>query len=126
MNFTLIWGGDLSVAGVPLSLENYSVGLAGQAEGLAGLRGVGEQRLHVEDELAGVLRGVEDHPSRCEPADDSMVVAEAGLTDEDVDPAAVDVDIPRSGRGSGRRSRRCRNGRRDLGSGIGGERQQRD
>ena len=31
MNFTLIWGGDLSVAGVPLSLENYSVGLAGQA-----------------------------------------------------------------------------------------------
>jgi outer membrane protein len=31
VNFTLIWGGDLSVAGVPLSLENYSVGLAGQA-----------------------------------------------------------------------------------------------
>ncbi|MEI6051412.1 MAG: OmpW family outer membrane protein [Opitutaceae bacterium] len=29
-NFTLIWGGNLSVAGVPLSLENYSLGLAAQ------------------------------------------------------------------------------------------------
>ena len=101
-------------------LPRGGVGLSGQAEGLAGLRGVGEQRLHVEDELAGVLRGVEDHPSRCEPSDDSMVVAEAGLTDEDVDPAAVDVDVPRSG--SRRRSRRCRNGRRNLGGGIGGQR----
>jgi outer membrane protein len=31
VNFTLIWGSDLSVAGVPLGLENYSIGLAGQA-----------------------------------------------------------------------------------------------
>lgn len=31
VNFTLIWSTNLSVAGVPLSLENYSVGLAAQA-----------------------------------------------------------------------------------------------
>jgi outer membrane protein len=32
VNFTLIWGDSgLAVAGVPLSLENYSLGLAGQA-----------------------------------------------------------------------------------------------
>jgi len=31
VNFTLIWDDDLSVAGVPLSLDNYSLGLAGQA-----------------------------------------------------------------------------------------------
>jgi len=31
VNFTLIWSDGLSVAGVPLSLENYSLGLAGQA-----------------------------------------------------------------------------------------------
>jgi len=30
VNFTLIWDGNLSVAGVPLALENYSVGLAAQ------------------------------------------------------------------------------------------------
>lgn len=31
VNFTLIWDDKLSVAGVPLSLENYSLGLAVQA-----------------------------------------------------------------------------------------------
>jgi outer membrane protein len=31
LNFTLIWSTNLSVAGVPLSLDNYSVGLAAQA-----------------------------------------------------------------------------------------------
>jgi outer membrane protein len=31
LNFTLIWSDNLSVAGVPLNLDNYSVGLAGQA-----------------------------------------------------------------------------------------------
>lgn len=31
VNFTLIWADDISVAGVPLSLENYSLGLAAQA-----------------------------------------------------------------------------------------------
>lgn len=31
VNFTLIWDDKLSVAGVPLALENYSVGLAAQA-----------------------------------------------------------------------------------------------
>lgn len=31
VNFTLIWDDKLSVAGVPLELENYSVGLAAQA-----------------------------------------------------------------------------------------------
>ena len=30
LNFTLIWGGNLSVAGVPLALDNFSVGLAAQ------------------------------------------------------------------------------------------------
>ncbi len=31
VNFTLIWADNLSVAGVPLNLENYSVGAAAQA-----------------------------------------------------------------------------------------------
>jgi len=31
VNFTLIWGDKLSVAGVPLGLDNFSVGLAAQA-----------------------------------------------------------------------------------------------
>jgi len=31
VNFTLIWGDHLVVAGVPLDLENYSIGLAAQA-----------------------------------------------------------------------------------------------
>jgi outer membrane protein len=31
VNFTLIWDDNLSVAGVPLSLDNYSLGLAAQA-----------------------------------------------------------------------------------------------
>lgn len=31
VNFTLIWDDELSVAGVPLELENYSVGVAAQA-----------------------------------------------------------------------------------------------
>lgn len=31
VNFTLIWDDNLSVAGVPLSLENFSLGLAAQA-----------------------------------------------------------------------------------------------
>lgn len=30
VNYTLIWGGDLQVAGVPLGLSGHSVGLAGQ------------------------------------------------------------------------------------------------